>query len=254
MTQAIAGSATTADSQRLWLRRFGDPREARVRLVCFAHAGGSASLFRSWARWLAPDVELLAVRYPGRQDRLAEPCLLRLDDMVDAITAVLSTLPGPLAFFGHSMGTALAYLTAARLEDAGGPRVTRLFVSAGGPPHVYRPGRLHELSDDDLVAEIGRLGAADSELLRDPEMRALLLPPIRADFTMLETCGAAPVRTIGAPVTAYGGTEDAGVSPADLDRWSELTRSGFDRRVFEGGHFYLMPHERDLVEDIAGRL
>ncbi|MGW5885127.1 thioesterase II family protein [Streptomyces koyangensis] len=56
-----------------WIRRFQPPPEAEVRLICFPHAGGSASFFFSVSRGLAPRAEVLAMQYPGRQDRRSEP-------------------------------------------------------------------------------------------------------------------------------------------------------------------------------------
>ncbi|MEW2501003.1 alpha/beta fold hydrolase, partial [Amycolatopsis sp. NPDC047767] len=115
---------TVGVAQR-WLRRFSSPPAPRLRLACFAHAGGSASFFRTWPRSLPADVEVLAIRYPGRQDRLAEPCAQRLDDLVDDVAAALAEPLAdgvPFAFFGHSMGSAIAFETARRLEARWGLR------------------------------------------------------------------------------------------------------------------------------------
>src|SRR5205814_8095171 len=88
-----------------WFRRYRPVPECRLRLVCFPHAGGSASAYRSWPDSLPGDIELLAVRYPGRQDRLREPCLTSVAELADAVTGALTPyLDRPVALFGHSMG------------------------------------------------------------------------------------------------------------------------------------------------------
>jgi surfactin synthase thioesterase subunit len=46
---------------------------ARHRLFCVPHSGGGAATYKHWARRLAPDVEVVAVRLPGRETRFREP-------------------------------------------------------------------------------------------------------------------------------------------------------------------------------------
>src|SRR5689334_14969295 len=98
------------DHSSRWFRRYRRVTDPRLRLVCFPHAGGSASAYRSWAALLPSDVDMLAVQYPGRQDRLAEPCLVAMEQLTDAIVTALAPLcDRPLALFGHSMGASLAH-------------------------------------------------------------------------------------------------------------------------------------------------
>jgi surfactin synthase thioesterase subunit len=66
---------------RNWFRVVPARERARLRLVCFPHAGGSASFFRSWARYLPDTVELAAVCYPGREDRICDPLPERMEDL-----------------------------------------------------------------------------------------------------------------------------------------------------------------------------
>ncbi|UZJ30152.1 thioesterase domain-containing protein [Streptomyces endophytica] len=74
-----------------WLRRLGpappaDGAPPAARVVCFPHAGGGAAAFRPLAKAVAAAAaeegagpyEVLAVRYPGRHDRLHEE---RLEDL-----------------------------------------------------------------------------------------------------------------------------------------------------------------------------
>lgn len=56
-----------------WLARHSSDASAVRRIVCFPHAGGGASFFRPWVKHLPPTVELLAVQYPGRENRYTEP-------------------------------------------------------------------------------------------------------------------------------------------------------------------------------------
>src|SRR5204862_387521 len=78
---------------------------AAVRLVCLPHAGGSASYFHPVSTRFSPQVDVVALQYPGRQDRRHEPCISDMAELADQVTAEILTLePKPTVFFGHSMG------------------------------------------------------------------------------------------------------------------------------------------------------
>ena len=239
-----------------WLRTYrpASGRAPRIRLVCFPHAGGNAQLFHGWPARLPDDVELLAVRCPGRQERLTEPFVEDMATLADAVTAaLLPRLDRPLALFGHSMGASVAYETALRLEHRHGVVPRRLVVSARSAPHRSRPTGLHLRDDDELVAGVRRLGSLGSEAYDIPELRELLLPALRADYRVIEGYRpASPPVPTRAPITACLGHDDPGCDPDDVQAWSELTRTrDFALRTYPGDHFYLAAHEAELVADIT---
>ncbi|MFI6149163.1 thioesterase II family protein [Streptomyces sp. NPDC051109] len=257
---AHATSAGGADGSR-WLKRLTvpgapAPQPARARIVCLPHAGGGASTYQGWARHLPAAVELLAVQYPGRQDRLAEPCSETMEESAGAAAAALAALPVlPTVVFGHSMGALVAYETVLRLgRTAPHAAPVHLFVSGTAAPHRDREN-LPALDDDSLVAYTRRQGGAEPEVYEIPELRELLLPSLRADFRLLTDYLPVrePART-GVPVTAFGGDRDTGCPPGELATWGELTTAGFGTRVFPGGHFYLQGREEQLVALVAGAL
>ena len=127
------------ETQTACLVRAGGDRRPRLRLVCFPHAGGTPAAFRGWADRLPPEVELLIACYPGRHNRFADPLWTRMEPLADEAAAALLRLPDvPTALFGHSMGAAVAYEAAVRLQAAGRPPL-RLFVSGHPAPHRERP-------------------------------------------------------------------------------------------------------------------
>jgi surfactin synthase thioesterase subunit len=238
-----------------WFRRHPAATGPRLRLVCLPHAGGAASFFHSWGGALGPDVEVLTARYPGRQDRIADPFLDDMGSLADAVSAALPPyLDRPLALFGHSMGASLAYEVALRLRERHGVRPVCLFVSAREAPHQVTPKDVHLRDDERLIAEVCRLGGADAALLEDPGLRELVLPAIRSDFKVAGTYRAPAPVPAGCPVVAYGGDRDPDVGLAELERWSEVATGGFSVRVFPGGHFYLDPERDALLGDLADRI
>ncbi|MEW2417999.1 alpha/beta fold hydrolase [Streptomyces sp. NPDC046866] len=237
-----------------WLKRFSAGAPATSRIVCLPHAGGGASAYHGWARHLPADTELLAVQYPGRQDRFAEPCIESMAELADAVAALLAGLTElPTVVFGHSMGALVAYESVLRLARTA-PRAlpAHLFVSAAAAPGTERRHPLPALDDDSLVAFARRQGGADPEVYAMPELRELVLPTLRADIRLLTDYRPAlpPVR-LPLPVTALGGDADAGCPPASLATWAATTSGAFTSRTFPGGHFWLQGREGELAPLIA---
>lgn len=234
----------TSAPARSWIRRLGPEREARVRLLCFPHAGGTAASFHGLAAALPPSVEVLAVQYPGRQDRLAEPPLDRLCDLAEQIAGRLSGRPGPpMVLFGHSMGAVVAFETARRLrrEPAG------LIVS--GHPAPSAPRRPLPPSDDDsLLAELRELDGTDPRLLADPEMRGIILRTLRADYRAAETYEYVPGPPLRLPLSAMIGDADPAVTVAGALTWRAHTSAWRGLRTFPGGHFYFTSWPRQVVD------
>jgi surfactin synthase thioesterase subunit len=162
-------------------------------------------------------------------------------------------LSGPIALFGHSMGAALAFEVARRLERAGQPPV-RLFASGSRAPSLERPEGIHELDDDGLVKELVRLGGTDPRLLADREMLDLMLPAIRADYTAIETYRAARDARVDCPITVLVGDDDPNTSGDQATAWARHTTADCDVRTYPGGHFYLFDHIPQIAEEVSKML
>jgi surfactin synthase thioesterase subunit len=239
-----------------WVRRF-DPSPAPRRLVCFPHAGGAATAFAPLARAVSEraDVDVLAVQYPGRQERLAEPCL----DSVAALTAaivpeVAGWLDRPFALFGHSMGAIVAFEVARALEQRDGPRPAVLFVSARRAPSTHRDERVHLGGDGALLRDVTRLAGTPAELMADEDVRQMLLPALRGDYKAIETYRWAPGPPLRCPIRALVGDADPLTTEAEAAAWARHTTAGFDLRVLPGAHFYLADHVGAVADLVAGTL
>ncbi|MFC8078570.1 thioesterase II family protein [Streptomyces sp. NPDC057307] len=249
-------SKVTVDSD-IWIRRPSPAPDASTRLFCFPHAGGAASFFHPMARRLRPGTEVLAVQYPGRQDRRHEPLLTDIQTLADRATAaVLPFTDAPYAFFGHSMGAIVAFEVARRLQAAGAPQPSILFASARRAPSRRRDERVHLLDDAGLVAEITTLGGTAATLLTDPDVLAMVLPVCRADYRAIERYRCAPhTPPLGIPITVLIGDRDPRVTPAEAEAWGEHTTGPLDIYTVRGGdHFYLTNHLNETADHITAQL
>src|SRR3954465_2576403 len=103
-----------------WLRIPKPSPAAPPRLIVLPHAGGSASCYLPLLAPLWPRVEVLAVQYPGRQDRLGERPISDLHALADCVAEELEPWTDlPYTLFGHSFGATVGYEVALRLGRSG---------------------------------------------------------------------------------------------------------------------------------------
>jgi pyochelin biosynthetic protein PchC len=238
-----------------WLRVWRAVTHPRLRLVCLPHAGGTAGFYHGWTDHMPTDVELVAVQYPGRQDRLHEPCVEHMDALADQVTdAVAGLLDRPVALFGHSMGASVAYEVTVRLERRYNLSPVRLFPSGRQAPHRQVAEDIAHLSDDELVDSIRGLGEVDRGILDNRELREFILPPLRADYRLILGYRPTELVKVAAPITAYAGLSDPGCPIEGARAWSELTTGGFDLRIFPGDHFFPLTAAAQVLHDLIRRV
>ncbi|MGW2180960.1 thioesterase II family protein [Streptomyces sp. NPDC001732] len=237
-----------------WFRNYRPAPDAPVRLICLPHAGGSASFYFPVARELSPQVEVLAVQYPGRQDRRTEPAATDLEALADRIAEALEPWTDrPYALFGHSMGAVVGYEVARRTEAAGhGP--VELFVSGRSAPSLDRADAWYPNTDEEVVAEIRKLDGTGGTLLDDEETLRMILPALRADYRAVRGYRHRPGPALDCPVTAFTGDHDPKARVEDVQAWVNHTRSAFGLRVLPGGHFFLVDEQEEVLRTVRERL
>ncbi|WP_326686479.1 alpha/beta fold hydrolase [Streptomyces sp. NBC_01795] len=249
-------STATPQSRTPWIP-FPPPDSggrAGVRLLCFPCAGQGASVYRPWQRLLAPEIDVVPIQLPGREGRATTAPYRDMDSLMEALFPVLweqaRAAPGGYALFGHSLGAAVAFEGARRLEAAGLP-ARGLTVAAQRPPHVPSGRRpLHDLPRAAFMTMLGLYGQVPVELFDDPAAVELAAAALRADFTLVETYAPAPEPLLGCPVTALAGLADTSIPPVSVRGWRELTSGPFTFRPLPGGHFFV----NERTEEIVGLL
>ncbi|OED49635.1 hypothetical protein AB838_06155 [Rhodobacteraceae bacterium (ex Bugula neritina AB1)] len=223
-------------------------------MICLPFAGGVAGNFYDLAQRLSPAVEVVAVQYPGRQDRLREAPHEELNALCDAVFAELpAVMDGPVALFGHSYGALIAYELACRMLQRG-DRLCHIFLSAHGPQAAPRPEPVHKLSDSGLIAAVEGFGGPGAELLRDPVLAELALPILRADLKAAETHSVSAAAPLPVPVSALFGEGDRRAPKESLAQWRAFAGGGFDLQGFAGAHLYFQERLEPLAEYLQEQL
>jgi len=242
--------------QNAWFVRHKTGSTARARLFCFPYAGGSSITYARWHAGLPPDIEVCAVELPGRGHRMrAVPPLFAtaMQPLVGDLASALDRLfDVPCFFFGHSLGAVLAFACARALRRRSARLPEHLFVSARVAPHRPDPdATASAMSDDELVEMLRRGGGTPAEILAEPELMALFLPIIRADYCLLSSYLHTPEPPLDCPITAFAGTHDDRADPDDVADWRIHTSGAFAVERIEGNHFFVNTNRNLVIQRVA---
>ncbi|MEU4338067.1 alpha/beta fold hydrolase [Micromonospora lupini] len=238
-----------------WLQRFRPRDDAALRLVCFPHAGGSASFYHPLSAALPEQVEVVAVQYPGRQERRHEQPLDTIADLADeAFRALRHWADRPLALFGHSMGAVIAFEVARRLEQHLDVSPAMLYASGRRAPSRVRHTTVHLRSDDGIITELRRLSGTDTTLLADPEVVRMIMPAVRGDYTAIERYRAQGDASVRCPITVLTGRDDPQTTADEAAAWRGHTTADTTVTTFPGGHFFIMSHQDAVLAELRSSL
>ena len=239
-----------------WVVRSKPNPSARLRLFCFPYAGGGAHVYHAWSRTLPAFVEVCGVQPPGRGSRVAERPFAEVGPLVRAAAdALLPYLDIPFTFFGHSMGALIGFETAREYRRRGVPGPAQLFVSGRRAPQLPRTEPpTHELPEAEFIEELRRLNGTPQEVLDNPELMSLMIPLLRADFSVTATYEYTPEPPLDCRITAYGGLGDEEAGRAQMEPWREHTAAEFTLRMLPGDHFFLHSQQPLLLRALAQEL
>lgn len=238
-TLMAAAAARTADSR--WIARLSRPASPKLRMICVPHVGAGAAAFNSWLDQVPAEVELCAIRLPGRESRLQEPLIDDWRELAGTLERVIAPLLDvPFVLAGHCSGSVLAYELCRRLRAAGLPAPELLILSSAEGPAVRRIVEpLHLLPRDELLRRVINYGGMAREVLSDPDLMDIFERILRADYRVIERLEYLAGPPLEVPITVVGGRRDEFVSPADLAAWSAETVAEFSLYLLDAGHYVL---------------
>ncbi len=256
-----------------WLVLIKQNPAATVRLFCFPFAGGGSAVYRLWNDRIGPSMEVIAVEPPGRLARLDQTPVSDVHLFAaEAAKAMTPLLDKPYALFGHCLGGLTMYETAREIHRAAEKLPIHLFASGSRPPDlINKEGPFERLLQDRLLssrlydpflpiheqpeevfADVIRLFRIDSteQMLKSAELRALVLPVVRAEFEMASNYQYRREAAWNFPITCFNGEDDLYVTHADILSWGRFTTSSFHVHIRQGEHFLLVDDSDFLLHTI----
>lgn len=223
------------------------------RLFCLPYAGGGASIYRQWSRYLSPQIEVCPIQLPGRENRFRERPYTRIEPLIkDLLHELQPYLNQPYQIFGHSMGALITFTLARELRRQALPLPTRLFLSARPAPQLPRERKImHTQPHDEFINSLKELGGTPDEVLKNKELMDLLIPVLRADFEIVETFTYHEEPPLAIPITVFGGSQDNEIPEEKLAAWQKQTGNPLRLKIFPGDHFFLHPQQKLVLQTIA---
>lgn len=232
----------TREKASLLFRSLRGCSAPQLRLFIFPYAGGSTSAFRNWPKHLPSSIEIRSLELAGHDTRFQEEASTNWEQIVSESSAAIAALVEvPIVFFGHSMGSMLAFETARTLRRTYGIGLEACIVSGRSAPQmVSRTPSLGHLASKVLVRKLSELyGGIPEEALADEELVELMARVLRADLAVVDGYRYAPDEPLPCPMAAFGGKADPWVTEEELSLWGRQTSGEFYVEQFAGDHFYL---------------
>jgi surfactin synthase thioesterase subunit len=226
-----------------------------MKIICLPYAGGSASVFTKWNKYISPRVEIVAPELAGRGFRCKENFYSSIEAAAEDVYNVVSEkcFDDKFAIFGHSMGCFIAYELYRRINRKPELKnnLVHIFMSGNYAPHLSNDEEHHtehhKHGIEGIKKEIMRLGGTPAEVFENHAFVEYFFPIISSDYQITETYQMNEFVQFNCGCTVLNGTEDE-LSKSDLEAWEQYSPCGFSIMDFPGSHFFINEHV-DMVVD-----
>ncbi|MBM0105624.1 thioesterase [Steroidobacter sp. S1-65] len=218
-----------------------------IALLCLPCGGASAAMYQRWRLRVPRWIEVIPIELPGRGARAGERFSTDFDALVEQLCLEHApVLERPYALFGHSMGGLLAYGMASLLQLQQRPLPLVMFASASPGPSTDCWRFSGRDDDDALIRDLRHFGGAPEEVFACPEMLRAAIDALGADYGICNSFRYRGPARLPVPLRVLAGRDDE-IKLQQLAAWREETLASFALHWFNGGHFYLRPHESALL-------
>ena len=238
------------------LVRLTEPESPAARLICFPHAGAGAATFHPWMNYVCDNIELIAVRLPGRERLFVQA---PIGDMIltgRSIGDILSgmALAGPVGLFGYCAGAFAAFEAARGMTEKHAPPALLAICSQIAPHDNAGDGVVHDLPAERLRDFMRTIGGSQPAVIEHEEFWNIAEPAIRADYRAVETYSTDPEPRITCDVVAFHGSQDHEVPSEQMAAWADVTTGKFTAHNLDGGHFLLQSKAADVLVEVERHL
>ncbi len=247
-----------------WVQRSKKIDNPRMRLFCLPYFAGGASVYSTWHEYLQDGIEVCAIQYPGREERMGEKPIDNYLDLVKAISDVIDPLLNcPVAFYCHSAGAGIGLELARYLRREKGIQPVKFIVGGWRSPHLVSPFEFLDAIDDDevymdknipnILSHLRSLEIPES-VLQNEELIEEMLPALRADILLGKRYKYYEDEPLNCSITAFAGKDDTVFSVEQVREWEKHTSGEFRFITVNGGHLFCRDNKEELLALIAEEL
>ncbi|KAM4812128.1 S-acyl fatty acid synthase thioesterase, medium chain-like [Urocitellus parryii] len=227
---------------------------AIFKLICFPWTGSGSTYFAKWGQDIYDSMEVSCLRLAGRESRLEEPFANDINQVVEEIVHALLPIiqDKPFAFFGHSLGSYIAFKTSLHLKEKYKLEPVHLFVSSM-TTHPLKTWpqipKVDELSKEERNSFLIEFGGTSMIFFDDEQLLQQSMPKLLADVKLMSNHSLdMPSKAIlSCDLTCFVGSEDI---VKDVEAWKDVTNGIVDIHVLPGNHFYLLkPDNENFVKN-----
>jgi medium-chain acyl-[acyl-carrier-protein] hydrolase len=226
-----------------------------INVFSFPFAGGSQYSYNAYREFAPVGLNFIPFEYSGHGKRYNEKLYRSLDDVLaDAFENIHTKLDQPYAFYGHSMGSLVAFLLARQISERQLPLPVCLFLTGcKAPSRRYRERFLYRLEKNEFINEVMAYGGFPKDLLVSAEMIDFFEPILRADFEATELFKYTKAEPLNIPISVMVGLQE-NCPIQDAMAWQEETIHKVDVRQFPGNHFFIFDFPEKIVQVIVNKL
>jgi acyl transferase domain-containing protein/surfactin synthase thioesterase subunit len=238
-----------------WLDIPKPNKNAAIKLFCFHPAGGTSSMYHEWVDKINPDVELIAIEFPGRGERINEEVYEDKAKLVEDLTPVIAQYADrPFMFFGHCMGAFILFEVTRKLRKEFNIQPNMITISASPHPTDFEVKyKFHLMSDLELA---GLFPELDRSNFNDDEYYNLVLRIMRSDIQLgkLYEFLDKDVPPLDIPIVSVGPVDDELADLEFFKIWEKETTDSFELITCSGGHNYIYKQTDMLTELVNNQI
>ena len=127
------------------------------------------------------------------------------------------------------------------------PMPQRLLVAASPAPSRQDADAFPDTHDDAaLIADLRKQGGTPREVFDSPELLALTLRTLRADYRVCESFEHGGSVPLAAPIQVLAGRDDD-IEAHRIEAWRDEAGDSFALHWFDGGHFFIREQEKPVL-------
>lgn len=226
----------------------------KIKVYFFPYAGGSASTYLSWKKYIDSSIEMKPVELAGHGKRISEPLYKSIDEaVIDIYSRISHELDeGSYAFYGHSMGTIIAYELIRKIQLNHKNEPIHVFLSGRFPPYVEDVHRMDDdYSNEQLFEKLIDFVGSKTQINTNKEIRDYIFPILINDYKTVKKYNYnQEIVNLNCGISILNGDKDSCFLHEDLPLWSKCTSKECSFYEFEGDHFFINQHKKEISDII----